>query len=473
MSLLDVIKNKLNISEEIGNIILNSICEIETEINQVLYNGKNCILQDLNDIDNCRSIQLRAIKTYNSLVDKYDRIDDFIEQITNRDYLPDMCGIKLPTTDACRAAVKDLEAIVNANMSQAFSNALDKLGMIDSSSASDIMKKHGLAWSTAAAVGVGSIRNIIQSTNISTSTGSGGSAVTNNSTPTTWTYKIQSGDTLTKIAKKYNTTVDELCRLNGISNPNLIIAGASLTIPLSGITSGNSSTVSVPQKTTNDENAVNRGTSSKSDLSQDEQNNKTNDSDKQSSTSSGLKLDTPKNPASRATPSIISDETNRSAENYTKVTQQFDVANNDRYAIRYVNGKKQTYCNIYAWDVTSAMGAEIPHWYDPATGTPTAVGEKGALEMNCNRMVDWMNDFGESYGWREVSAAEAQQAANNGHPTISLRSDHVQVVIPSDSYVDTSKTGPMVSQAGAKNFENNTAKYGFGSLSNVKYYTHA
>jgi len=45
------------------------------------------------------------------------------------------------------------------------------------------------------------------------------------------TYQIKSGDTLSAIAKKYNTTVAALASANGISDPNKIIAGKSLTIP--------------------------------------------------------------------------------------------------------------------------------------------------------------------------------------------------------------------------------------------------
>ncbi|WP_052356711.1 GH25 family lysozyme [[Clostridium] dakarense] len=45
------------------------------------------------------------------------------------------------------------------------------------------------------------------------------------------TYIVQSGDTLTSIAKKFNTTVNELVNLNGIQNPNLIYAGQILKIP--------------------------------------------------------------------------------------------------------------------------------------------------------------------------------------------------------------------------------------------------
>lgn len=43
-------------------------------------------------------------------------------------------------------------------------------------------------------------------------------------------YVVQKGDTLSRIAKKYNTTVDELQKLNGISNPNLIRVGQKLRV---------------------------------------------------------------------------------------------------------------------------------------------------------------------------------------------------------------------------------------------------
>ena len=44
------------------------------------------------------------------------------------------------------------------------------------------------------------------------------------------TYVIQPGDNLTKIAKKYNTTVSALVKLNNIPNPNYIRAGDTLII---------------------------------------------------------------------------------------------------------------------------------------------------------------------------------------------------------------------------------------------------
>lgn len=54
-------------------------------------------------------------------------------------------------------------------------------------------------------------------------------------------YKIQRGDTLYKIAIKYNTTVNELVRINNIKNPNVIYANQTLLIPTknNSISNGN------------------------------------------------------------------------------------------------------------------------------------------------------------------------------------------------------------------------------------------
>lgn len=44
-------------------------------------------------------------------------------------------------------------------------------------------------------------------------------------------YVVQQGDTLWKIAKKYNTIIDELMKINEIDNPDLIKPGQKLIIP--------------------------------------------------------------------------------------------------------------------------------------------------------------------------------------------------------------------------------------------------
>src|SRR4051812_4866135 len=45
------------------------------------------------------------------------------------------------------------------------------------------------------------------------------------------TYRIKSGDTLSAIASRFNTSVSALAKANKIANPNMIYAGKSLQIP--------------------------------------------------------------------------------------------------------------------------------------------------------------------------------------------------------------------------------------------------
>ena len=45
------------------------------------------------------------------------------------------------------------------------------------------------------------------------------------------TYTVVAGDTLSSIAAKFSTTVEVLCQLNNISDPNLIYVGQVLILP--------------------------------------------------------------------------------------------------------------------------------------------------------------------------------------------------------------------------------------------------
>ncbi len=44
-------------------------------------------------------------------------------------------------------------------------------------------------------------------------------------------YYVQKGDTLRKIAAKFNTSVDLILQLNSITNPNVIYVGQAITLP--------------------------------------------------------------------------------------------------------------------------------------------------------------------------------------------------------------------------------------------------
>ena len=63
-----------------------------------------------------------------------------------------------------------------------------------------------------------------------TSTTAPAPTTTTPAAPTTITYTVVPGDTLSKIAARYHTTVTAIAVANKIKNVNLIIVGQKLTI---------------------------------------------------------------------------------------------------------------------------------------------------------------------------------------------------------------------------------------------------
>jgi murein DD-endopeptidase MepM/ murein hydrolase activator NlpD len=66
-------------------------------------------------------------------------------------------------------------------------------------------------------------------------------------TISTTTYIVQPGDTLSLIARRYNTTVRAVAELNGILNPNLIYVGQRLLIPNSGVSTPSPTQIHIVQ----------------------------------------------------------------------------------------------------------------------------------------------------------------------------------------------------------------------------------
>ncbi|MBX7101626.1 MAG: hypothetical protein K1X89_28185, partial [Myxococcaceae bacterium] len=84
----------------------------------------------------------------------------------------------------------------------------------------------------------------------------------------------------------------------------------------------------------------------------------------------------------------------RSRARRDEVLKQFGVASNPRYAT--------SPSAVFAWDVTRAMGAELP-----AYEHGRAVDLRAKLETS-----------GGAEGWRQVSEIEAQAWANRGSPSL-------------------------------------------------------
>ncbi len=187
---------------------------------------------------------------------------------------------------------------------------------------------------------------------------------------------------------------------------------------------------------------------------------------------------TPVAASKSCTPAITSNESNRSAALYRQVIDQFAVETNPRYAVNK-KGHGDTYCNIFLWDVTSAMGAEIPHYVDAETGAPrTYPDTKGAREMSANSIYNWLHEQGSDYGWFEVTPEQAQTLANQGRPVVTAFKKtghgHVQVVCPSKDGQYNQERGVTIAQAGRilTNYKPITSIYN-KSLPKVSYFAHA
>lgn len=153
---------------------------------------------------------------------------------------------------------------------------------------------------------------------------------------------------------------------------------------------------------------------------------------------------------------VSSTPADRSASRYADVINQFAVGTNPRYAPRGGN----TYCNIFVWDVTRAMGSEIPHW----------VGQR---ELDANGVNAWLNHSGTAAGWRRVDARTAQEWANKGRPSVASWNNpggigHGAMVRPGA----VTSSGPASAQAGGRNFNFGHIANGFGSRQ-PEYWVHA
>lgn len=177
------------------------------------------------------------------------------------------------------------------------------------------------------------------------------------------------------------------------------------------------------------------------------------------------------------TPAILNTEGNRSASSLRSVLDQFNVETASRYARK--NGN--TYCNIFVWDATSALGCEVPHYVDAATGQPRTYPDvSGARELDANGVHDWLATSGAQYGWTEITAEQAQQYANKGYPVVSAWKNgggigHVSMVCPSrDGTYDAAK-GPTVTQAGGtnSNYTYQSNVYRSSRLPYVRYFVHS
>lgn len=176
------------------------------------------------------------------------------------------------------------------------------------------------------------------------------------------------------------------------------------------------------------------------------------------------------NGAFHTSPPFTNRSGRRSAAAYTAVINQFAVGENPRYQTNGP-GHGETYCNIFVWDVTRAMGAEVPHWVNNA-GVPQV--PCCGFEQDANGNARWLDKYGPQYGWTNVSADEAQRLANDGKPVVFAWDNpagrgHVGMVRPGSFHP---LLGPAIAQAGKWNVNETHVGLIFDSYATPVYYAH-
>ena len=102
---------------------------------------------------------------------------------------------------------------------------------------SDIAVRYGTSTSALArANGLSNPNLIVAGTTLTVTSGGGSSSGTSS------THEVQAGESLWSIAQRYGTTVHALASANGIADPNLVAAGTTLTISGGGGSTTASST---------------------------------------------------------------------------------------------------------------------------------------------------------------------------------------------------------------------------------------
>lgn len=170
------------------------------------------------------------------------------------------------------------------------------------------------------------------------------------------------------------------------------------------------------------------------------------------------------------TPVIAGGPGERRPDLLERIIRQFRVAENYRYQANRQK-QKETYCNIFVWDVTRALGCEIPHWVAD-DGEPSSP-DRGR-ELDANAVHAWLHHRGADFGWRRVDAAEALLWANMGRPAVAAWLNvggigHVTMVRPGDPHPTR---GLPIAQAGARNFDDGFLADGFGARAGVEFWIH-
>lgn len=150
----------------------------------------------------------------------------------------------------------------------------------------------------------------------------------------------------------------------------------------------------------------------------------------------------------------------------------------DSRHLRWKPAEGKTFCNIYTYDVSYLCGVYLPRVWWNRDALRNAQGEQPqqvkiaterqpgtVAELNANALYDWLEEFGEVFGWtRHSDINEAQEAANAGRLAIisakrrsATLSGHINVIAPEYGSLKAKRenhkvTLPLQSNAGKSNY---------------------
>ena len=150
---------------------------------------------------------------------------------------------------------------------------------------------------------------------------------------------------------------------------------------------------------------------------------------------------------------IMGSVVNRSAARLVAIVAQFCVEHEVRWQPRDLtgDGKPETFCNVFAYDVAQAMGVPLPR-------------------ARANDLYDFLMDEATDHAtipprWELVDAHVAQRCADEGQLVFAAWKNpggpgHIAVLLPS-----LGEPGVWIAQAGRVNFGRGRLENGFGTLS--------
>ncbi|MCC6335112.1 MAG: hypothetical protein IT380_14125 [Myxococcales bacterium] len=121
---------------------------------------------------------------------------------------------------------------------------------------------------------------------------------------------------------------------------------------------------------------------------------------------------------------VQSREGKRSLALLDQVIRQFAVGSNPRYA---EDAPGRPRAHIFVWDVSRAMGCEIPHFV-------------GAKELTLAQTCDWLRHEGPMRGWKRVGEFEVLEVVEQGQLVVAVPKDIkvklIAVVAPQEAAAD-------------------------------------